>query len=80
MEGLKRFEALQAYSMLYIKESFATESDELELEGLTWERFVREMEAGDEANDGQFEAMLAEKILEALATTLAPEEQEDAGT
>lgn len=77
VESLKRAEAMQAEAVLFIKEEFSTEDDpKLELEGLSWDRFIRDLESA-EKNDTkeEFDRVVADMLRQAIPLVFQPEQQ-----
>jgi len=76
-QSIKRAEVMQAQAVLYIQGQFAVEDDEaLKIEGLTWERFIKDLEASN-ANDTQqeFEAKIAEVLQSVVEQVFAEGQQ-----
>lgn len=64
MEGLRLAESYQAQAVMYIKEQFAVENtDEIKLEGLTWDKFIKQLESADKNDTNvEFERQIADLL------------------
>ncbi len=64
IESLRRAEGFQAQAVMYIKQQFAVEDDEeLKLEGLTWDKFIRQLESSDKnGTSDEFERQIADLL------------------
>ncbi len=77
VESIKRAELLQAQAALYIQEQFGFEDEpELTLEGLTWDRFVRDLDSADR-NDtrDEFDEKIGRLVGELLPAVFEQEPQ-----
>ncbi len=76
-ESLKRFEVLQGLTVLYIQEQFSTEDDpQLELEGLTWDKFIKELESAQEnETTDEFNKTIARLLEPVMEQVFNPQEE-----
>jgi Ca2+-binding EF-hand superfamily protein len=69
-------EAMQARSVDYINEAFHTESDEVDINRMTYHDFITALETAEKnGTRDEFERRLADQLLPMIQAVMAPPEQ-----
>lgn len=77
---MRKAEEMQGMAIAHINDSFSVETDELDLERMTFGDFVRALQTAEKnGTRDEFEDRLAQQLLPMIQTVMAQTEQQQAG-